>query len=223
MCAVFEKVNTGGVVLNVFELATASFAADAEGFSLRDDWEERKRRLYNRPGGVLQKVDGNQFLQTVALLKTQADRRAATSDGKTGQQVPAIGCRRRDILNLNRNDYLHWADRIERGFVDAAEFLVSQQYVYGSRNVPYGTQLVPLAALYVELGNELDPGNAKRKLEQWYWSGVFGEAYGGTVESQFGRDLGNGREVLLNALHDAGVGEDEFDEEPEYNEFGEAA
>ena len=189
VCAVFEKVNTGGVVLNVFELATASFAADAEGFSLRDDWEERKRRLYNRPGGVLQRVDGNQFLQTVALLKTQADRRAAISDGKTGHQVPAIGCRRRDILNLNRSDYLYWACRIEEGFVDAAEFLVSQQYVYGSRNVPYGTQLVPLAALYVELGNELDPANAKRKLEQWYWSGVFGEAYGGTVESQFGLDL----------------------------------
>ena len=189
VCAVFEKVNTGGVVLNVFELATASFAADAEHFSLRDDWEERKKRLYNRPGGVLQGVDGNQFLQAIALLKTQQDRRAAISDGKTGQQVPAIGCRRRDILNLNLNDYQHWADRAEQGFVDAAEFLVSHQYVYGSRNVPYGTQLVPLAVLYVELGRELDPGNAKAKLEQWYWSGVFGEAYGGTVETQFALDL----------------------------------
>ena len=39
VCTVFEKVNTGGVTLNVFELATASFAADAESFSLRDDWD----------------------------------------------------------------------------------------------------------------------------------------------------------------------------------------
>ena len=184
VCAVFEKVNTGGVVLNVFELATASFAADAEHFSLRDDWGERKERLYNRPGGVLQGLDGNQFLQVVALLKTQEDRRAAISQVKTGQQVPAIGCRRRDILNLNLNDYQRWADRVEQGFADAGEFLVSQ-YVYGSRNVPYGTQLVPLAALFVELGEELRPFNAKAKLEQWYWSGVFGEAYGGTVETQF--------------------------------------
>ena len=188
VCAVFEKVNTGGVVLNVFELATASFAADAEHFSLRDDWGERKERLYNRPGGVLQGLDGNQFLQVVALLKTQEDRRAAISQVKTGQQVPAIGCRRRDILNLNLNDYQRWADRVEQGFADAGEFLVSQ-YVYGSRNVPYGTQLVPLAALFVELGQELRPFNAKAKLEQWYWSGVFGEAYGGTVETQFALDL----------------------------------
>ena len=38
VCTVFEKVNTGGVTLSVFELATASFAADSENFSLRDDW-----------------------------------------------------------------------------------------------------------------------------------------------------------------------------------------
>ena len=45
---------------------------------------------------------------------------------------------------------------------------------------------------------------------------------GGVVLNVF--DLATAsREVLLNALHDAGVGEDEFDEEPEYNEFGEVA
>jgi|SRR5579871_1167921 len=36
VCLVFEKVNTGGVALSVFELATATYAAD--GFNLRDDW-----------------------------------------------------------------------------------------------------------------------------------------------------------------------------------------
>ena len=170
VCAVFEKVNTGGVTLNVFELATASFAADAEHFSLRDDWEKRKNRLYNSLGGVLQGVDGNQFLQAVALLKTQEDRKVANSQRKTGPQAPAIGCRRRDILSLNLDDYRNWADRVEQGFVDAGSFLVSQ-FVFGQRNVPYGTQLVPLAVLFVELGRELQPYNAKQKLEQWYWSG----------------------------------------------------
>ncbi|MDE2846314.1 MAG: DUF262 domain-containing protein [Gemmatimonadota bacterium] len=188
VCAVFEKVNTGGVTLNVFELVTASFAADAEHFSLRDDWEKRKKRLYNSLGGVLQGVDGNQFLQAVALLKTQEDRRVATSQGKTGPQAPAIGCRRRDILSLNLEDYLNWADKVEQGFISAGSFLISQ-FVFGQRNVPYGTQLVPLAVLFVELDKELDPYNAKQKLEQWYWSGVFGEAYGGTVETQFALDL----------------------------------
>src|SRR5262249_22001541 len=36
VCLVFEKVNTGGVPLSVFELVTATYAAD--GYNLRDDW-----------------------------------------------------------------------------------------------------------------------------------------------------------------------------------------
>ena len=146
VCAVFEKVNTGGITLNVFELATASFAAYAESFSLRDDWTARKKRLYNEPGGVLQGVDGNQFLQAVALLKTQEDRRTATSQGKSGSQVAAIGCRRRDILNLNLSDYQNWADKVEQGFVDASRFLVSQ-YIFGQRNVPYAGAVVLVGSI----------------------------------------------------------------------------
>ena len=64
MCTVFEKVNTGGVTLNVFELVTASFAADS--FSLRDDWAVRSRRLHSE-FGALQGVGGDQFLQAVTL------------------------------------------------------------------------------------------------------------------------------------------------------------
>ncbi len=188
VCTVFEKVNTGGVTLSVFELVTASFAADVENFSLRDDWAGRRQRLHNYPGGVLQGIGGDSFLQAVALLKTQEERKSAIAGGSSPGQAPAIGCRRRDILNLNLDDYLGWADKVEKGFIEGAKFLRSQ-YIFGRNNVPYFTQLVPLAALFVELGNELDPHNAKEKLEQWFWSGVFGEIYGGTTETQFALDL----------------------------------
>ena len=188
VCTVFEKVNTGGVTLSVFELATASFAADAESFSLRDDWAARRQRLHNYPGGVLQGIGGDSFLQAVALLKTQEERKSALEGGVSPGQAPAIGCRRRDILNLNLDDYQRWADKVESGFIEAAKFLRSQ-YIFGRNNVPYFTQLVPLAALYVELGNELDPHNAIERLERWFWSGVFGEIYGGTTETQFALDL----------------------------------
>ncbi|WP_237389749.1 GmrSD restriction endonuclease domain-containing protein [Bacillus sp. USDA818B3_A] len=42
VCQVFENVNTGGVSLTVFELITATFAAD--NFELRKDWETRYKR-----------------------------------------------------------------------------------------------------------------------------------------------------------------------------------
>ena len=185
VCTVFEKVNTGGVTLNVFELVTASFAAG--GFRLRDDWAEREARLHSG-FGVLQRVSGDQFLQAVTLLATQARRRNAISEKKPSTQAPGVDCRRASILDLELSEYQYWADLVEAGFRHAAEFLNSQ-FIFTRWNVPYNTQLVPLAALYVELGKELAPANAKEKLERWFWCGVLGEMYGSAVETQFANDL----------------------------------
>ena len=195
VCTVFEKVNTGGVVLTVFELLTASLSAD--GFRLRDDWDKRRNRLHSKYG-VLHGLDSTNFLQAIALLATQEHRTQAT----TGQPTPGIGCKRADILKLTRYEYEKWADKVEVGFEDAAKFLHSQ-FVFSQNNIPYNTQLVPLAALYVELGTELESANAKSSLERWYWSGVFGEAYGSAVESQYARDLVEVAEYIRNGTEPA--------------------
>ena len=181
VCTVFEKVNTGGVVLTVFELLTASLAAD--GFQLRNDWNERRNRMHSKYG-VLKGVNSTNFLQVIALLATQ-ERRRQTPDTVS---APGIGCKRSDILNLTLDDYRKWADRVEAGFESTAKFLHSQ-FVFTEYNIPYNTQLVPLSALYVELGTAVETANAKARLERWYWSGVFGEAYGSAVETQYARDL----------------------------------
>ena len=206
VCTVFEKVNTGGVVLNVFELLTASLAAD--NFSLRDDWDSRKARLYEY-SGTLRGVSPEQFLQAIALLATQERRRLAIREGATGRQIPGIGCKRRDILDLTLQEYQHWACKVEAGFKDAAGFLL-EQFVFRSHDVPYGTQLVPLTALHVELGNELDTADAKIQLERWYWSGVFGESYGGTTETQFTLDLTEVAEFVREDKEPALVSEANF-------------
>ena len=91
-------------------------------------------------------------------------------------------------MGLDVSDYHEWADRVEEGFGKAAKFLHSQ-FIFTKYDVPYTTQIVPLAVLYVELGDALEPAMAKAKLERWFWSGIFGEAYGGAVETQYGLDL----------------------------------
>jgi hypothetical protein len=77
---------------------------------------------------------------------------------------------------------------VQEGFVRAAQFLHGQ-YVFASRDLPYRTQVVPLAAILAVLPKYLDNDATKRKLAQWYWCGVFGELYGGAVESRFALDL----------------------------------
>jgi hypothetical protein len=185
VCLVFERVNTGGVALNVFELLTASFAAD--DYQLREDWNAREQRLKKRHP-VLEGLQSDDFLQVVSLLATLTRRREALAAGTTADNAPGISCKRKDILRLEVADWQKWADRVEDGFARAARFLHGQK-VFKARDLPYRTQLVPLAAIFVDLGREGETEGARQKIARWYWCGVLGELYGGAFESRFARDL----------------------------------
>ncbi|MYC06501.1 MAG: DUF262 domain-containing protein [Chloroflexi bacterium] len=172
VCIVFEKVNQGGVSLTVFELLTASFAAD--DFQLREDWENREERLRNAHP-VLSGMENTLFLQALTLLATKAR-------GNT------ISCRRRDILRLRTDEYKEWANKTEQGFMEAAKFLHGQK-IFNNRDLPYRTQLVPLAAILADLENVANTEGARQKIARWFWCGILGEMYGGTTETRFSQDL----------------------------------
>ncbi len=142
-------------------------------------------------------------------MSTQERRRWAIDGGATGNQIPGIGCKRRDILDLKLDEYERWADDVEAGFKSAAQFLL-EQFIFRSQDVPYGTQIVPLAALYVELGKELNTADARARLERWYWSGVFGESYGGNVETQFSLNLVQVAEYIRTGEEPTLIGEANF-------------
>jgi len=184
VCQVFEKVNTAGVSLTVFELLTATYAVD--NFSLRDDWTERKRCLKEQK--ALARVENTDFLQTVTLLTTHARRLQSIANGVQPDNAPGISCKRREILRLSLDDYKTWADRATKGFERAARFLHSQK-IFTARDIPYQTQLVPFAAILAVLEDSADSDGAKAKLARWYWCGILGELYGGAIETRFARDL----------------------------------
>lgn len=184
VCLVFEKVNTGGVTLTVFELLTATFAAD--NFSLRDDWQEIVKRFARED--VLKKIPSDDFLQAVTLLATMKRYREHVNGTDPDGRAPAISCKRKDILKLKRDDYLEHRDAVVEGFLKAAKFLRMQK-IFISRDLPYRTQIVPLAATLAVLGDEADNDTVRKLLSRWYWCGVFGELYGSTIESRFAKDL----------------------------------
>lgn len=181
ICLVFEKVNTGGKPLDAFELVTAIYAAD--GFRLRDDWSARERRLHTHP--VLKSIGAIDFLQAVSLLhsaRTRADRLGA---GDT--DPPAISATRASLLRLPLDAYKHYADTIEQGFVLAAKFL-RRQRIYRVLDLPYRSQLVPLAATLAQSPGILEHAARFDRLSRWYWCGVFGELYGGATETRMAKD-----------------------------------
>lgn len=175
VCQVFENVNTGGVALTVFELVTATFAA--EEFPLRDDWETREQRMRSARGtfDLLSVVSATDFLVSITLL-------AQVKSGRT------LTCKRKDVLNLSLADYNAWADALTEGYIKAARFLV-QQSILTPRDLPYTTQFIPLSVLMTALGSRAEDGLVKDKLAAWYWCGVFGEMYGAANETRYANDV----------------------------------
>lgn len=190
VCLVFEKVNTGGKPLDAFELVTAMYAID--GFELRKDWygegNEPGRRGRLGKHRILENVANTDFLQTISLLYTKKQRSAAAEAGKQGRELPAISATRPSLLNLPLAAYQKYANLVEEGFKKAAKFLHTLR-VYRVFDLPYQTQLVPLAAILAEIGDKWEHEGYRRKVVQWYWNGVFGELYGSTVESRFAKDI----------------------------------
>lgn len=177
VCQVFEKANQGGVSLTVFELMTATFAADE--FLLRDDWAAREKRLREkRP--VLDAVDGTSFLTAVTLLASYERHQA-------NKNLP-VACKRVDVLRLSLASFKKHAPAVETGFRKAAE-LLAEQKIFDARSLPYATQLIPMAAICAALGPQMDQHGNKQRLLRWYWCGVFGELYGSASETRFGLDL----------------------------------
>ena len=184
VCQVFEKVNTGGVSLTVFELLTATYAAD--DLNLRDDWDKRVAEIAGHE--LLSGFAATDFLQIITLLSTWDRRNQFVADNPGDDRVPAISCKRRDVLRLALEDYLRWADDVVAALPRVVRFLHGER-VFISRDLPYSTQVVPLAAIFVALGGRADHHDTVKLLRQWYWCGVFGEMYGGSTETRFALDL----------------------------------
>ena len=173
VCQVFENVNTGGVSLTVFELITAIFAMD--DFELRKDWEERKNKYFS--GDILSVVSATDFLMACTLLSTY-------------KKGGTVSCKKKDDLELSLDEYKKYADDLSNGFVEA-EKILQEERIFVSRDLPYSTQLIPLAALCTLLseGNKIKITNIKNKIKQWYWCGVFGELYGSANETRYVNDI----------------------------------
>ncbi|KIX79021.1 hypothetical protein SF23_03190 [Streptomyces sp. MBRL 10] len=216
VCSVFERVNTGGVVLNVFELLTATYAGDAQysaehggqDFSLIKDWQDIKSKLCaDHPVfGTLDRDTGQEtgltsldFLQAIALVRTYMRKQQFLAEHPGAANAPAVSCKRRDLLHLPLADYMLIAPKTAEALSWVGRFLATQ-HVFRERDLPYGSQVVPLAAIAVLLGEALYEPDAQEKLSRWYWCGVLGELYGGVTDTRFVRDV----EQVVGWIKDSG-------------------
>lgn len=171
VCQVFENVNQGGVPLNVFELLTATFAAD--DYDLKAEWNSIHEEFSKFK--TLEKVDNTSFLIAMTLLVSY--RKGGT-----------ISCKKKDVLNLKFEEFRDNKDDLIQGFKNMYDLLV-EMCIYSDDDIPYGTQLIPLSVICTILGNDLHNASYKDKIKQWFWCGVFGELYGSANETRYALDV----------------------------------
>lgn len=184
ICHIFEKVNSTGVALTVFELCTAILWA--QGLHLNDKWKDTRKKLATEQVLRMQgELEGTMFLQVISLLSTLKRKR------ESPDERIAVNCRREDLLNLKADTVRDWWDTVTVSYRDASKFMESQGII-AQRILPYGTLLVPLAAIMGFLksqGGSAQFGHAWPKIEQWYWCAVFSQRYSSSVEASAAVDF----------------------------------
>ncbi|MFN5755109.1 MAG: DUF262 domain-containing protein [Pseudanabaena sp.] len=192
VCLVFEKVNTGGEPLTVFELMTATYAAD--NINLRDEWFGNQQESVEgiqphlRKQSLLREIQPTEFLQGLTLLNSFYKRKEDINSGKTGKQVTGVTAKREAVLSLPLSAYQKWKQPLIDGYWKAAKFL-RQESFFSTNDLPYRTQLVPLAAVMALLGDRWLEHKVYEKIARWFWCGILGELYGGAVETRMALDI----------------------------------
>jgi hypothetical protein len=108
--------------------------------------------------------------------------------GKQGKELPAVSGNRHALLDLPLEAYKQFEAQVEKGFTQSAKFL-HMLHIYRIFDLPYQSQIVPLAAILADIGDAWEHEANRAKLIQWYWNGVFGELYGSAVEPRIARDF----------------------------------
>lgn len=167
---IFERINTKGKVLTVFDLATAKMYR--HGIELRSLWDETKKVNGKYPyiAKYSKKIDKMPIflLESIALFYTKSS-----------------SCNRSDILNLYEEitgvEKLSFVQCWEDSVFYLEEALKKLERfrdgfgVKDEKNIPYEATIPIIASLLHFIAVSGNQSKDNTKLENWYWSVVFSD------------------------------------------------
>jgi len=175
VCAIFEKLNSTGVDLSVYDLLTARLYR--WGIKLHDLWDrtcEEHRRIAEWSG---KKAETNKF--GVLILRALALLRGLDPKPRFLIELKPDGFER---------DWKHAAAAMERAFELVTLVGPDGFGVFDRKWLP-GFGLLPILAALRSLIDDRKLGEEPRNdLRRWYWSNVFLERYSSAVESKSRKD-----------------------------------
>jgi hypothetical protein len=177
VCEIFERINSKGTTLTVFDLLNARLLKD--GIELR---KKLWRSVVNKENGRINEFskDNSSFpvliLQTVSLIRKGY-------------------CKRKDLIELTSTNFIvDWNTSIN--FVEQALKVITNYRddtlsfgVINKNYLPYQPMIPILAVLLKLTKDQENVPSCSSKIANWYWSSVFKKTYSGSTDTQIAKDL----------------------------------
>lgn len=178
---IFEKINTMGKVLSVFDLLIARLSKYQ--IELKKLWEESIKR-HPKLLEYYKSIDKTPIyiLQSISLCYNRTS-----------------SCKREDILNIYQNVFEPTNLSFEETWHEMAEYsnkaiskIENLRDGFGVKDksvLPFAPMVPILASLIKEIDSRSNKVDCYKKLGMWYWSSVFSNAYSGAVDTQLTTDF----------------------------------
>lgn len=173
VCAIFEKMNSTGVSLSVYDLLTARmYRYDIDMHRMWEATVNEHPNLYSISEGKPDSY-GVYLLRVIALLR--------------GMDVNS-----KSIINMKPDGFEADWKIAARYMEKALQRLFSTNAdgfgVINPKWMPYSTMISPMAALLAQIDKNGYDHNAYKLLRKWYWASLLLERYTGSIESTIYRD-----------------------------------
>lgn len=200
---IFEKINTTGVRLSVFDLLNARLYL--HGIRLHNLWEESIQNYeYLR-----ELSSDNSDLAKILVLRTIGLLRLLRTGFNT-EESEISDIKNRSLINLSSNEFEDdWYTAVE--YIDKAleRIMSTNEDGFGAfmvRWIPYKAMIPVFAVFLYYIENELELSKrafAIEVLRKWYWASVFSERYSGSPENTSLEDL----KELINSVRNMRIPE----------------
>ena len=167
---VFTRINTGGKDLSLFEIMAAKTYSDSRQFDLAEEYDNLRYGSAN--GKYLARV-GYDTIDSATVLRCVA-------------MYLGPETRRRDILRLDKDEFIDAWPKVKRGIFAAVSFLRKTLRIPVSRLLPYDALLVPLAYFYTQQPKQTN--SQRESLQEYFWWASMSWRFSSAVDTGLAAD-----------------------------------
>jgi hypothetical protein len=171
---IFNRINTTGKALTLFEIMVAKTFDETTDFDLRDKYEELEEDLEN----ISYKIPTAQLLQCISLNLTQE-------------------CTRKIILSLDKKKIIDIWNETIIAIKSAVDYFKKDYRIPVSRLLPYDALIVPFAFFFFKNKKNPNPDQSKF-LEEYFWKTALTNRFTSAVETKLGQDAKKINKIIKN-------------------------